>query len=128
MDKQAFILKPSRLAFVFQWIIFLFISVVLYQLVNFLLWGACMLLGIAAYTYCRRSPAPRHFQHLDQREWTLKHVQQVQPKHVSISHVIDHQLYIVVYFQHFKEKPLLIWCDQVTWQDWKRLKALAKLV
>jgi hypothetical protein len=34
----------------------------------------------------------------------------------------------VVYFQHFQEKPLLIWIDQLPLKQWKALKKLAKLI
>lgn len=127
MDKQAFLLKPSILALVFQVMVFIFVGALLFQLLAFWLWLIAILFAVLSYAWCMRRPPEVHFQHLDEREWTLTAKQQ-QVKHVQISHVIDHQIYIVVYFQHFQEKPLLIWCDQVSWQEWKRLKILAKLV
>lgn len=128
MDKQAFLLKPSVLALVFQAMIFILIAALLFQLLALWLWAIAMIVAIASYAFCIRRPPSVHFQHLDEREWTVTQAQQQQVKHVQISHVIDHHLYIVVYFQYFQEKPLLIWCDQVSWKEWKRLKTLAKLV
>jgi len=34
----------------------------------------------------------------------------------------------VVYFQHAKARPLLIWCDQLPFKQWKSLKLLTKLI
>ena len=73
-------------------------------------------------------PQPICFEHLDAREWSLSSAQSEQIQRVSVSHIIDHQLYIVVYFQHFRAKPLLIWMDQLPRQQWKALKKLAKLI
>lgn len=75
-----------------------------------------------------KSAATDFFEHLDAREWSLSSAQSEQIQRVSVSHIIDHQLYIVVYFQHFRAKPLLIWMDQLPRQQWKALKKLAKLI
>ncbi|OAL77741.1 hypothetical protein AY606_09825 [Acinetobacter sp. SFB] len=128
MANRSFQLKRSRLAFVFQLIIFTLIIVFLQQLLSPWLWLICVLLGVLAYAYGLKAPQPMCFEHLEAREWSLTSVKSEQIKRVSISHIIDHQLYIVVYFQHFQEKPLLIWIDQLPLKQWKALKKLAKLI
>ena len=128
MDKQAFIVKRSYLAVMFHFLIFVVLMVVLYKLLTVWLWAICLLIAVVAYVMCMRFPPMLLLQHLHEREWTLKSSKDEKVKQVQISHVIDHRLYIVIYFQHFQEKPLLIWCDQVAWKDWKRLKTLSKLI
>ncbi|WP_407304844.1 hypothetical protein [Acinetobacter sp.] len=128
MANRSFQLKRSRLAFVFQLSIFTLLIVLLQQLLSPWLWLIVVLLGVIAYVYGLKVPQPMCFEHLDAREWSLSSTKSSSIKRVSISHIIDHKLYIVVYFQHFQEKPLLIWIDQLPLQQWKALKKLAKLI
>lgn len=124
---RAFQLKRSRLAFVFQLTIFTVVIVLLQQLLPVWLWLLCTLLGVLAYVYGLKAPEPISLEHLDAREWSLSHAKTERVQRVSMSHMIDHQLYIVVYFQHFQARPVLIWMDQLPFQQWKALKKLAKL-
>jgi hypothetical protein len=128
MVNRSFQLKRSRLAFVFQLMIFTLVIVLLQQLLAPWLWLLCVLLGVIVYVYGLKVPQPMCFEHLDAREWSLSSTKSSSIKRVSISHIIDHQLYIVVYFQQFQEKPLLIWMDQLPLTQWKALKKLAKLI
>jgi predicted membrane channel-forming protein YqfA (hemolysin III family) len=128
MANRSFQLRRSRLAFVFQLIIFILLMALLQQLLPAWLWVICILLAVIGYAYGLKVPEPIYFEHLDAREWSLLSAQSEQVKRVSVSHMIDHQLYIVVYFQHFRAKPLLIWIDQLPRQQWKALKKLAKLI
>ena len=128
MANRSFQLRRSRLAFVFQLIIFTLLMLLLQQLLSPWLWGLCILLAVIGYAYGLKVPQPIFFEYLDAREWSLSRAQSEQIQRVSVSHIIDHQLYIVVYFQHFRAKPLLIWMDQLPRQQWKALKKLAKLI
>ncbi len=128
MAKRCFQLKRSRLAFVFQLSIFTLLIILLQQLLPAWLWLLCIVLGVLTYIYGFKMPQPMCLEHLHAREWSLYHLKSQQVKRVSISHLIDHQVYIVVYFQHFQEKPLLIWVDQLPFKQWKALKQLAKLI
>ena len=128
MVNRSFKLKRSLLALVFQGLLLALIATLLFNLLTVWLWVGCMLVAVISYILCLRLPPALQLQHLDEREWTLQYKREIQPQRVKISHVIDHQLYIVVYFQHFRAKPLLIWCDQVSWKEWKNLKNLTKLV
>ena len=128
MANRSFQLRRSRLAFVFQLIIFTLLIVLLQQLLSPWLWGLCILLAVIGFTYTLKVPEPIYFEHLDAREWSLASARSEQIQRVSVSHIIDHQFYIVIYFQHFRAKPLLIWMDQLPRQQWKALKQLAKLI
>ncbi len=127
MAKHCFQLKRSRLAYIFQLSIFALLVVLLQQLLPTWLWLLCIVLGVLTYICGLKAPQPFYFEHLHAREWSLSHSKAEQVKRVSISHLIDHQLYIVVYFQHVQEKPLLIWVDQLPFKQWKELKKLVKL-
>ena len=127
MVNRSFNLRPSRLAIVFQVSILLIIAALLYVLLPLTIWLICCVIALSAYLWCLRLPPAKRLEYLADRDWTLSCLGLEAVKHVQISHVVDHQVYMVVYFQHFKEKPLLIWCDQVSWKEWKHLKMLAKL-
>ncbi len=127
MDSRCFKLKRSWFALAFQLLIFVLLMFVLYQVLVLVLWVVCAVAGLVVYQlFYRKSPQIDQFEHLDGREWSITLQQHTQ--RVMVSHVIDHQIYVVVYFQHAKVRPLLIWCDQLPMQQWKALKVLTKLV
>ncbi|MFW1753061.1 hypothetical protein [Acinetobacter wanghuae] len=127
MDSRCFKLKRSWFALAFQLLIFVLLMFVLYQVLALVLWVVCAVAGLVVYQlFYRKSPQIDQFEHLDGREWSITLQQHTQ--RVMVSHVIDHQIYVVVYFQHAKVRPLLIWCDQLPMQQWKALKVLTKLV
>ena len=45
-----------------------------------------------------------------------------------LEHILDHQLYLVLYFHHAPVKSAVIWRDQVSFAEWKALKTLAKTI
>ncbi len=127
MDSRCFKLKRSWFALAFQLLIFVLLMFVLYQVLVLVLWVVCAVAGLVVYQlFYRKSPQIDQFEHLDGREWSI--TLQQHTKCVMVSHVIDHQIYVVLYFQHAKVRPLLIWCDQLPMQQWKALKVLTKLV
>lgn len=128
MDNRCYRLKPSWVALVFQFSIFVILMSVMYQLLPLWLWGICIVLGLITYQlFYRKNPQIAQFEHLDGREWSITTKDQ-QTARASISHVIDHQAYVVVYFQHARMRPLLIWCDQLPQKQWKSLKVLTKML
>lgn len=127
MDNRCFRLKRSKCALTFQLFIFAVLMFLLYQLLPLFLWGVCGILGVLIYhLFYRKTPQVEQLEYLDGREWSLSTVKKTYC--VTISHVIDHQAYIVVYFQHAKARPLLIWCDQLPLKQWKSLKVLTKML
>ncbi|WP_312536964.1 hypothetical protein [Acinetobacter variabilis] len=128
MDNRCFKLKRSKCALVFQLFIFAVLMFLLYQLLPMTIWLVCGVIGLVIYQlFYRKTPHIEQFEYLDGREWSLTAAAQG-TRRVLISHVIDHQAYIVVYFQHAKARPLLIWCDQVPFKQWKSLKVLTKIL
>lgn len=128
MDNRCFKLKRSKCALVFQLFIFAVLMFLLYQLLPVTIWLVCGVIGLVIYQlFYRKTPHIEQFEYLDGREWSLTTAAQG-TRRVLISHVIDHQAYIVVYFQHAKARPLLIWCDQLLFKQWKSLKVLTKIL
>ncbi|WP_313659349.1 hypothetical protein [Acinetobacter variabilis] len=128
MDNRCFRLKRSKCALVFQLFIFAVLMFLLYQLLPMAIWLVCGVIGLVIYQlFYRKTPHIEQFEYLDGREWSLTAAAQG-TRRVLISHVIDHQAYIVVYFQHAKARPLLIWCDQLPFKQWKSLKVLTKIL
>lgn len=128
MDNRCFKLKRSKCALVFQLFIFAVLMFLLYQLLPVTIWLVCGVIGLVIYQlFYRKTPHIEQFEYLDGREWSLTTAAQG-TRRVLISHVIDHQAYIVVYFQHAKACPLLIWCDQLPFKQWKSLKVLTKIL
>lgn len=128
MDNRCFKLKRSKCALVFQLFIFAVLMFLLYQLLPMTIWLVCGVIGLVIYQlFYRKTPHIEQFEYLDGREWSLTAAAQG-TRRVLISHVINHQAYIVVYFQHAKARPLLIWCDQLPFKQWKSLKVLTKIL
>lgn len=128
MDNRCFKLKRSKCALVFQLFIFAVLMFLLYQLLPVIMWLVCGVIDLVIYQlFYRKIPHIEQFEYLDGREWSLTAAAQG-TRRVLISHVIDHQAYIVVYFQHAKARPLLIWCDQLPFKQWKSLKVLTKIL
>ncbi|RKG32255.1 hypothetical protein [Acinetobacter tianfuensis] len=127
MDKREFHLKRSLMALLFQFGIFAIFMTILYQLLPVGLWCVFLAAGLMIYAlYFRKKPRVKGLEYLDGRDWTLTSMHQT--RRVQISHIIDHQVYIVVYFQHARAKPIIIWCDQLPLKQWKALKVLAKMI
>lgn len=127
MAKLVFQLKRSRLAFVFQLSLFCVLIVLLYPLLSPVLWLGCLILALISYAVFLRQPALHHLEHLDEEEWSLRYLGSQQILRLKLKQVIDHRLYMVLYFAEAKTKPVVIWCDQLPLQKWKYLKQLAIL-
>jgi len=127
MDNGSFQLKRSGLALLFQLAIFAVLMALLHQLLPVSLWCGFLVLGAVIYLlFYRKAPKVTALDHLDGREWTLSAAGKKQ--RVQISHMIDHQAYIVLYFQHARAKPVIVWRDQVALKQWKAFKVLAKML
>lgn len=124
---RAFQLKRSRIALAFQCLIFMILLALLYAVVNPLLWLICAVLGLMIYLLFRQRADLLRLEHLDANDWSLLYRQSSQVLQLQLYQVIDHQLYIVLYFQGSKTSPIVIWCDQLAVPQWKSLKQLALL-
>lgn len=127
MAKRSFQLKRSRIAIVFQLSILMLLLGLLQQLLSLGLWLLFSVLAVVAFGYALKQPWVRSFEHLDQQQWSLLHSNSAQVAQVTMRHIVDHQFYIVIYFQSVQHKPLIIWRDQVSGLQWKGLKNLARV-
>lgn len=125
MAKRCFQLKRSRLAVLFQLIMLIVLIGVLQQLLSLGLWLLFSVLAIMALIYSLSQPWVQRFEYLDQQQWSLLHSNSAQVVQVSMRHIIDHQVYMVIYFDAAQHKPVLIWRDQLSVLQWKGLKNLA---
>lgn len=125
MVKLNFRLKRSLIALCFQLLVALLLLWLTHQTIY--VWLHFLVAAIMIISFAQFFTAERivQLQYLDDQEWTLSN-QKGKLIRDHIKKIIDHQLYIVIYFKNYP-KPLVIWCDQLCWVDWKRLKVLAKL-
>ncbi|OTG81301.1 hypothetical protein B9T33_06445 [Acinetobacter sp. ANC 5054] len=128
MDNRQFKLKRSVMSHAFQFFIFAVLMTLLYQVVSPMIWGIFFGLGLVVYLlFFRRVLHVSSLEYLDGQDWSLHRLHQPVQR-VQISHIFDHQLYIVVYFMHARAKPVIIWRDQLSLKQWKSLKVLAKMI
>ena len=76
-----------------------------------------------------KQPRLQQFEYLDEQTWSFKFSDVSQPiQRRHLHKIIDHHYYIVLYFAHKQHKPCLIWWDQLSRKQWKKLKILAKML
>ncbi|MDM1290751.1 hypothetical protein [Acinetobacter indicus] len=126
--KRDFQLKPSRLALLFQLSLLILFSVLSFQLLHPLLWLLGLLLAAVSYYGFQRRSQLTALAHLDGAEWSLQFNSGSKIQRGLLEHILDHQLYLVLYFHHAPVKSAVIWRDQVSFAEWKALKKLAKTI
>ena len=120
-------LKHSRLSIVFQLSFVFMMSIVLFQLSHLWVWGLLTLASVLILILFRRQERVIDLQYLDQDQWSIRYQNNPKIHRVHIREILDHRLYVVIYFKEKKEKNLVIWRDQVPLLAWKRLLMRAKL-
>lgn len=116
-----FVLKHSRLSIVFQCCFFVFLCIVFFLILPGLLWLCLSFLALIFLIIFRKRKQVESLQHLDQLEWSLKYYLDEHVYPVKLSHLINHSLYIVIYFHGKNPNSCIIWRDQVDEILWKRL-------
>lgn len=126
MANTAYYLKRSRVAIVFQ-IGLLFL---IQCLVSVLLpvWLAVLILIMLLFLFwLQLKRATLHYlEAFSIDEWSIRPTDQG-VQHMRLKRVVDHHFYIVLYFQQQSSCSYVIWYDQLTLKDWKKLKLLAKM-
>lgn len=126
MANTAYYLKRSRVAIVFQ-IGLLFL---IQYLVSVLLpvWLAVLILTMLLFSFWMQlKRATLHYlEAFSIDEWSIRPTDQG-VQHMRLKRVVDHHFYIVLYFQQQSSCSYVIWYDQLTLKDWKKLKLLAKM-
>lgn len=125
-----FHLQPSRLKWVIHIVAWLILQILLYQLLISQWYFIAVLISIiCSVFFIYKQPNIIYLGHLDEDEWTL--VEQSKQKNithrVNIVNMIDHLLYIVVFFDDDTEySSIVIWQDQLSPTAWKALKTRSK--
>lgn len=127
MANTAYYLKRSRVAIVFQICILILILSVVFILLP--LWLACIALVVVLLSFWRQlqRATVSYFEPFSLDEWSVANTDQ-QVERMQLLRVVDHHWYIVLYFQQQQRCSYVIWYDQLTLADWKRLKLLAKML
>lgn len=127
MVNHQFQLKRSLLALLFQLGMLLLIGIIWFQLFPFYIFLIAIFLAIIAYLAFLRRSKMRFLAYLDQDLWSIQWRNHSKIEHVQLYRVIDHHIYIVLYFKQNRNSQI-IWRDQVSLNQWKQLKVMAKLV
>ncbi|MFW1690245.1 hypothetical protein ACG9H2_09780 [Acinetobacter ursingii] len=127
MVNHQFQLKRSLLALLFQLGMLLLIGIIWFQLFPFYMFLSAIFLAIIAYLAFLRRSKMRSLAYLDQDLWSIQWHNHSKIEHVQLYRVIDHHIYIVLYFKQNRNSQV-IWRDQVSLNQWKQLKVMAKLV
>ena len=129
MANRVFELQSSRFMIVLQLLIFIFLAILLYQVLPLWIWLLC--LGIMAIVWFRflQQPQVRRFEHLHGQDWSFEFVNSDLPvQRWQIVKMIDHHCYIVLYFSSSQNKKCIIWWDQLPVTQCKNLKLLIKML
>ncbi|MBF7688508.1 hypothetical protein [Acinetobacter rathckeae] len=127
MSDLYFSVIQSRLKYRVQAIWFILIVIFIYQSValKYTVLSACFLMLIL-YMFLREERKLSSFALLDQNIWTFEYTDSVVTKEVCL--ILDHQLYFAFCFSGVKRwSTQIIWRDQLTPQDYKKMKVLARL-
>ena len=122
-----FELKYSRFSIIFQLFIGLNLAILLYQLLSPIWWLIAVILLSISFLLFLKQPRISQIAYLDQKSWSVAYSSQKIISRVEISKIIDYQLFMVIYFEGAPIKVAIIWFDQLSLQDWKKLKILQKV-
>ncbi|WP_335952803.1 hypothetical protein [Acinetobacter higginsii] len=128
MANGVFELQRSRFAIALQLLIFIAILGLTYSLLALWIWLLCFgMMSVAWFLFLKR-PQIRRFEYLDHQECSFEFYDpKLKIQRRQIIKILDQQLYIVLYFSHKKHKNCIIWWDQLSHSQWKKLKLRAKL-
>jgi hypothetical protein len=121
-----FKLKYSRFAILFQFFIGLSLAILFYQLMPLLWWLVAISLLFISFAFFLKRSQLAQIAYLDQKLWSLSYHSEKSISRVQILKIIDYQIFIVVYFESKKTLTAVIWFDQISLSQWKRLKTLEK--
>ncbi|ENW93865.1 hypothetical protein [Acinetobacter dispersus] len=128
MANGVFELQRSRFAIALQLLIFIAILGLTYSLLALWIWLlCCCMMGVAWFLFLKQ-PQIKRFEYLDHQECSFEFYDpKLKIQRRQIVKILDHQLYIALYFSHQNNKNCIIWWDQLSHSQWKKLKLRAKL-
>lgn len=124
---QRYELKPSRIALGFQLLCLAIICSLWFAILNVWISLCLFIIALLSLKWFRKRQQVQSLAQLELNQWVIQYQDLEQAQHVQIKQMIDHALYIVVYFYEKKQPTLIIWQDQVEHLAWKSLKSRVKL-
>lgn len=126
---RVFELQVSRFMIVLQLLIFIFLMILLYQLLALGIWLLCLGIMVIAWFRFLQQPQVKRFEYLEDQDWSFEFaVSDLPIQRRQIVKMIDHHCYVVLYFSASHDKTCIIWWDQLSVTQWKNLKLLVKLL
>ncbi len=126
---QRYVLKPSRIALGFQLLSILAIFILLSTLLN--VWWCIFLLCIALLSLkifrMQAQAKVLCLEYLEHDVWSLKYENSQIIQTIRVKKILNHSLYSVINFEDVKAKNLIIWCDQLSKEQWKSMQARSRL-
>ena len=123
---QCYLLKPSRFALGFQILCLIIILLFTYLSLSIWMWMVCIVAALISLKLFNMQPKADQIEQLEYDIWSIRYSSSRKIQQVKIIQFIDHHFYIAVHFENKKIKPLIIWQDQVSKNQWKSLKNRCK--
>jgi hypothetical protein len=125
---RVFELQHSRFSVVLQLLFFIFIVALSYSLLILSIWLLSLLFMAITWRLFLRQPQVKRFEYLEHQDWSFEfYDSSLKIQRRQITKILDHQAYIALYFSDSKYKICIVWWDQLSHSQWKKLKLLAKL-
>lgn len=127
MVNHQFRLKRSVLALLFQFSVLIILWVIWFSLFSWMLASGLVLASLISFMLFFNRTYLIQIQYLDEKYWSVQLSDSPNILQLHLDKVIDHQFYMILLFKDYQDKPV-IWLDQVSLQEWKKLKVMAKLL
>ena len=123
---QCYLLKPSRFALGFQILCLIIILLFTYLSLSIWMWMVCIVAALISLKLFNMQSKADQIEQLEYDIWSIRYSSSHEIQQVKIIQFIGHHFYIAVHFENKKIKPLIIWQDQVSKNQWKSLKNRCK--
>ncbi len=122
-----FELKYSLVSVIFQLFVGLGLAILLYQLLTPIWWLCAVILLFIGFIFFLKQAQISQIEYLDQKLWSVAYFSKKEIYRAEITKIIDYQLFVVIYLEETPTNIAIVWFDQLSIQQWKRLKVLEKL-
>ncbi|GEA66834.1 hypothetical protein PA3_09920 [Acinetobacter pittii] len=122
-----FELKYSRVSVIFQLFVGLGLAILLYQLLTPIWWLCAVVLLFIGSIFFLKQAQISQIEYLDQKLWSVAYFSKKEIYRAEITKIFDYQLFVVIYLEETPTNIAIVWFDQLSIQQWKRLKVLEKL-
>ena len=90
-------------------------------------WLVVISLLFISFIFFLKRPQLAKIAYLDKKLWSLAYQAPDARCRGKILRIVDYQIFIVIYFEGHKTLTSIIWFDQMSLAEWKKLKTLEKL-